>query len=314
MTTWDRLQFGGYQYVLDPINSLSSLQRVHIFHGTPHVSDVIAQRCDTRDAARLIMFSRSNRKSLAADTPDVETHSKLKYTHRLSLCVSVTPCFWSGADGPLTHPLASYELPPGNNVTLEEFETWAVDRLRGACFNLSAATQLNLTRVLAVLAEIEASAIRDLPFDGVKAVVQTQTDKYLPLNPNLAQGVDLDFERRKDHVSHYVLRLAFCRSCVIGSTSSHLLCSRLSLWIRREELRAKFVKAESTLFKCRYLAEEPKERTAFLSSRNGGGERVLEEDKRQCKSQLMAATPSLKTDAEFEAEIFYRVSFGTTSV
>lgn len=96
------------------------------------------------------------------------------------------------------------------------------------------------------------------------------------------------------------------------SISLRLPVSPASLWICREELRAKFVKAETTLFKCRYLAEEPKERTAFLSLRNGGGQRVLEEDKRQCKSQLMAATPSLKTDAEFDAEVFYRVSLALT--
>lgn len=83
--------------------------------------------------------------------------------------------------------------------------------------------QPNLTRVPTVLAEIEAAAIRELPFDGVKTVVQTQTDKYLPLNPNSASGVDLDFERRKDHVSHYVLRLAFCRSCVISSAPSQVI-------------------------------------------------------------------------------------------
>lgn len=71
------------------------------------------------------------------------------------------------------------------------------------------------------------------------------------------------------------------------------------------------MKAETTLFKCRYLTEELKERTAFLNSRNGGGERVLEDDKRQYKSQLMAATSSLKTDSDFEAETFYRVSHDT---
>lgn len=62
------------------------------------------------------------------------------------------------------------------------------------------------------------------------------------------------------------------------------------------------------LFRCRYAEEDPKDRTAFLSSRNGGGERVEEEDKRMFKAQLMAATPSLKTDEEFNAEVFYRVS------
>lgn len=62
------------------------------------------------------------------------------------------------------------------------------------------------------------------------------------------------------------------------------------------------------LFRCRYSEEDPKDRTAFLQSRNGGGERVEEEDKRMFKAQLMAATPSLKTDEEFNAEVFYRVS------
>lgn len=31
-------------------------------------------------------------------------------------------------------PLFSYEVPPTDDVTLEEFETWAVDRLRGSNF------------------------------------------------------------------------------------------------------------------------------------------------------------------------------------
>lgn len=111
--------------------------------------------------------------------------------------------------------LASYETPPTDNVTLEEFETWAVDRLRGALFSkmtLSRFGSISYSRGVVVLAEIEASAIRDLSFDGVKTVVQTQSDKYLPLHSTNMPGADLDAERRKDHVSHYILRLAFCRS------------------------------------------------------------------------------------------------------
>jgi DNA primase large subunit len=40
-------------------------------------------------------------------------------------------------------------------------------------------------------------------------------EKYLPLSSNTAQagrGAQLDNERKKDHYSHFILRLAFCRS------------------------------------------------------------------------------------------------------
>jgi DNA primase large subunit len=41
-------------------------------------------------------------------------------------------------------------------------------------------------------------------------------EKYLPLNSNSAaqsgRGLNLENERKKDHYSHFILRLAFCRS------------------------------------------------------------------------------------------------------
>lgn len=78
-------------------------------------------------------------------------------------------------------------------MTIEEFETWALDRLR-------------------VLAEIESSFARNRQYDEMKAVTMAHADKYLPLHSNTALTVGLDAERRKDHVGHFVLRLAFCRS------------------------------------------------------------------------------------------------------
>lgn len=75
----------------------------------------------------------------------------------------------------------------------------------------------------------------------------------------------------------------------------------------REELRSKFVKAETTLFKCRWRAASQQERTAFLNARNFGGDLVLEEDKKMYMKQLMAATPSIKSETDFGAESFYKV-------
>jgi DNA primase large subunit len=78
-------------------------------------------------------------------------------------------------------------------VTIEDFETWALDRLR-------------------ILAEIESSFARNRQPDELARVTLTQAKKYLPLSANTATTLPLDEQRTKDHVSHFVLRLAFCRS------------------------------------------------------------------------------------------------------
>jgi DNA primase large subunit len=78
-------------------------------------------------------------------------------------------------------------------VTIEEFETWAIDRLR-------------------VLAEIESCYARNRQYDDIKTALRPHLDNYLPLSSFTDFTKPLDEQRRKDHVSHFVLRLAFCRS------------------------------------------------------------------------------------------------------
>jgi len=87
----------------------------------------------------------------------------------------------------------SYDKPPLDEVTIEDFETYALDRLR-------------------VLAEIESSFSRNRPWEELKMVTLAQAKKYVPLSSTSAHMVDRDNERRKDHISHFILRLAFCRS------------------------------------------------------------------------------------------------------
>lgn len=87
----------------------------------------------------------------------------------------------------------SYERPPTGDVTIEEFELFAIDRLR-------------------VLGEIESSWARNRPLEELRKVVGDQCGKYIPLSNNTAKTVELDEQRRKDHIGHFVLRLAFCRS------------------------------------------------------------------------------------------------------
>lgn len=131
-------------------------------------------------------------------------------------------------------PAFSYDSPPQFDVTLEQFESFALDRLR-------------------LLTSIESSYIRNKSFEELKATVRDLSRKHMPLNSNTAKGVDLDEERKKDHVSHFVLRLAFCRT---------------------EELRRRFCKSEVSLFRVRWETDDIWERDEWIKSRDFGWEEV----------------------------------------
>ena len=65
------------------------------------------------------------------------------------------------------------------------------------------------------LGEIESSLYRNKTQKEMEVTLKPLFDKYMPLNSNTAhaaRSVQLEYERRKDHYSHFILRLAFCRS------------------------------------------------------------------------------------------------------
>ena len=82
-----------------------------------------------------------------------------------------------------------YLKPPPAEITIEEFEGFALDRLQ-------------------VLRAIEAAALRN---KDLKTELAQVLDQHLPLRSNLSKSTDLYEERRKDHISHFVLRMAYCR-------------------------------------------------------------------------------------------------------
>ena len=68
-----------------------------------------------------------------------------------------------------------------------------------------------------VLGEIESSLYRNKTQKEMELGLKLLFEKYMPLNSNTAQGTrgaQLHYERKKDHYSHFILRLAFCRSYV----------------------------------------------------------------------------------------------------
>mmetsp|Transcript_3262 Transcript_3262/g.7999 ORF Transcript_3262/g.7999 Transcript_3262/m.7999 type:complete len:523 (+) Transcript_3262:26-1594(+) len=120
--------------------------------------------------------------------------------------------------------LSLFKLPPVDEVSLEEFELYAVDRLRA-------------------LKCIETAKVR-WPKRGeeYEKALRTAMKDNIPLSTNVDAETAYD-ERRKDHVSHFILRLAYCKS---------------------EDLRRWFLTHECELFRYRFDQEDGQSVSEFL--------------------------------------------------
>ncbi|XP_064268316.1 DNA primase large subunit isoform X2 [Passer domesticus] len=109
------------------------------------------------------------------------------------------------------HSLQFYLEPPTESISLVEFESFAIDRLR----------------LLKVIENLGVSYVRSS--DAYKVKLETELRKLKFPYRALAED---DYEaRRKDHISHFILRLAYCQS---------------------EDLRRWFLQQEMDLFRYRF--------------------------------------------------------------
>lgn len=143
-----------------------------------------------------------------------------------------------------------------------------------------------------MLAEIEACSFRNKTPAETAAHVTPLLQKWLPLHSNTSSSVgsqdeNLKLERQKDHYSHFILRLAF------SST---------------EDLRRRFARIESALFKLRFQNDDAKERQTFVESLQFDWEVVSEEEKRALGADLLNATPGMKRQDAEEAG-WFKVDF-----
>ncbi|KAF8541477.1 eukaryotic and archaeal DNA primase, large subunit-domain-containing protein [Trichophaea hybrida] len=153
------------------------------------------------------------------------------------------------------HRLNFYTTPPTSEVTLDQFEQWAIHRLQ-------------------VLGEIESCLYRNKSPDELKvALAEELRRRSLHLESNSTNSTQLHEQRQKDHYSHFILRLAFARS---------------------EDLRRRFSKAETVLFKYRFESDDGSERTKFITSLDLNWELVSAEERNVLAKQLLAATPAMK--------------------
>jgi len=130
-------------------------------------------------------------------------------------------------------PLSMYNIPPVEDVALEDFEMFAIDRQQ-------------------VLKQVEEAKERGMRGADVGKFVETACAKH-----GLSRQTR---DTNKDVISHFVLRLAYCRT---------------------EDLRRWFLTQESSLFKVRFEAMDVDEQLAFVRQNDINVEQISDAEFRE---------------------------------
>lgn len=163
---------------------------------------------------------------------------------------------WTEQD--YAHRMNFYTIPPTGDVTLEQFEEWGIARLK-------------------VLAELEACQFRNKTPAETEEYMRPVLEKHLRLSSNRSRSSELGIERKRDHYSHWTLRLAFSGTA---------------------DLRQRFARLETQLFKLRLQHDDTREREAFIDSLPMSWETVSDEEKNMWLDELKAATSCTRADEE----------------
>lgn len=112
-------------------------------------------------------------------------------------------------------------------------------------------------------------------------------EKYLPLDSNSSSSSKLHAERQKDHYSHFILRLAFAST---------------------EDLRRRFTRVETMLFRLRLNEDTARERNAFIQSLSLDWEPVTADERTKYAIEL-AATSGVRKAGGGEEESWFKVDW-----
>ncbi|KAF8936249.1 hypothetical protein BGZ58_004419 [Dissophora ornata] len=147
-----------------------------------------------------------------------------------------------------------YKDPPPLEITIEEFEQFALDRMQ-------------------VLTTLLTAQMRNLTPEQLDKTMTETVRKYMPMTPNKINSSAPDDqamdERRKDHVSHFILRLAYSR-------------------------------------RYRFEKEGTKDQTDFLKTHSLKWNEVSDKDKKLLRDKLRAS--SFKPQ-DVDNETYYEVDF-----
>jgi len=128
-----------------------------------------------------------------------------------------------------------------------------------------------------VLAELESCQFRNRSPEETSEYMRPILAKHLSLSQNSSRSSSLKQERKRDHYSHWTLRLAFSAT---------------------EDLRKRFARLETQLFKLRLNQDDARERRDFIDSLNMSWETVTDDEKADFGEQLRAATSVWKGEED----------------
>uniref|UniRef100_A0A8C5PLU9 DNA primase large subunit n=1 Tax=Leptobrachium leishanense TaxID=445787 RepID=A0A8C5PLU9_9ANUR len=163
-----------------------------------------------------------------------------------------------------------YQNPPTENISLIEFETLAIDRLK----------------LLKVIENVGVRYIKS--HDEYRNQLETEIKKLkFPYRYGQEEATDASYElQRKDHISHFILRLAYCQS---------------------EDLRRWFIQQEMDLFRFRFNQLLKDKIPEFLKLNDLEYVQVSIEEKLKLQEDLRNSS-NITTTAFEECE-FYKVPF-----
>ncbi|XP_035255536.1 DNA primase large subunit [Anguilla anguilla] len=176
------------------------------------------------------------------------------------------------------HCLQLYGVPPTENISLAEFETFAVERVK----LLKTVETLGVSYVKGsedYYRKLSAE-ISNLNFP-YKLEASAQDDRKQQTGPTECE------KRRKDHISHFILRLAYCQT---------------------EDLRRWFIQQEMDLFRHRFADLPSRHKTEFLHQNDLRYDTITDKEKEALMEKLVQSTYTLSGAAVVEQDI-YKVPF-----
>eukprot|EP00794_Sanderia_malayensis_P004885 gene4885-5525_t len=183
------------------------------------------------------------------------------------------------------HCLQLYRVPPTEELSLEDFANFAIERLKvlrdveniGIRFKKESNEYAK---------KMDESLKAFLPADFAPGSEKRLMNEDLDSRKKLTQSDKLE-NRRKDHISHYILRLAFSRS---------------------EDLRRWFLTQEIELFRYRFLQEPSHEIDAFLKLNELDFKPISDREKKERCLYLRDAGYDLTEDKVMISD-YYKVHF-----
>ncbi|KAJ9593453.1 hypothetical protein L9F63_014982 [Diploptera punctata] len=200
----------------------------------------------------------------------------MEYSMRKRLIAEIQPILTGSLVELYPCDLQLYRLPPTSTITLSEFEELAQERL----MLLRMVENVNMLGSTKTYDEWKNAFIAELKKAGLKGYSKLMIGTGCGRSES-----DLQL-RKRDHVSHFILRIAYCRS---------------------EDLRRWFIGKELELFKVRFQSLNAEGLKCFMKTNNLKYEPISKEEKKELRDQLYESSASISSSIEnYE---FYRVPF-----